>query len=38
MNEHKIIGPELVKDTEQKVQIIQQRLKVLVIDKGLMLI
>ena len=28
MNEHKIIGPELVKDTEEKVQIIQQRLKV----------
>ena len=27
MNEHKIIGPELVKDTEEKVQIIQQRLK-----------
>ena len=28
MNERKIIGPELVKDTEEKVQIIQQRLKV----------
>ena len=27
MNEHKIIGPELVKDMEEKVQIIQQRLK-----------
>ena len=27
MNEHKIIGPELVKDKEEKVQIIQQRLK-----------
>ena len=27
MNEHKIIGPELVKYTEEKVQIIQQRLK-----------
>ena len=27
MNEHKIISPELVKDTEEKVQIIQQRLK-----------
>ena len=27
MNEYKIIGPELVKDTEEKVQIIQQRLK-----------
>ena len=28
MNKHKIISPELVKDTEEKVQIIQQRLKV----------
>ena len=27
LNEHKIIGPNLVKDTEEKVQIIQQRLK-----------
>ena len=27
MNEHKIIGPELVKDTKEKVQFIQQRLK-----------
>ena len=27
MKEHKIIGPKLVKDTEEKVQIIQQRLK-----------
>ena len=27
LNEHKIIGPDLVKDTEEKVQIIQQRLK-----------
>ena len=27
MNEHKIIGPELVKDKEEKVQIIQERLK-----------
>ena len=27
MDEHKIIGPDLVKDTEEKVQIIQQRLK-----------
>ena len=27
MNEHKIMGPELVKETEEKVQIIQQRLK-----------
>ena len=27
LNEHKIIGPNLVKDIEEKVQIIQQRLK-----------
>ena len=27
MNKHKIIGPKLVKDTKEKVQIIQQRLK-----------
>ena len=27
LNEHKIIGPDLVKDKEEKVQIIQQRLK-----------
>ena len=27
LDEHKIIGPNLVKDTEEKVQIIQQRLK-----------
>ena len=27
LNEHKIIGPCLVKDKEEKVQIIQQRLK-----------
>ena len=27
LNEHKIIGPDLVKDTEEKVKIIQQRLK-----------
>ena len=27
LNEHKIIGPDLVKDTEEKVQIIQKRLK-----------
>ena len=27
LNEHKIIGPDLVKDMEKKVQIIQQRLK-----------
>ena len=39
LNEHKIIGPNLVKDTEEKVQIIQQRLKASsVINKGLMLI
>ena len=28
LNKYKIIGPDLVKDTEEKVQIIQQRLKV----------
>ena len=27
LDEHKIISPDLVKDTEEKVQIIQQRLK-----------
>ena len=27
LDEHKIIGLDLVKDTEEKVQIIQQRLK-----------
>ena len=27
LHEHKIIGPDLVKDTEEKVRIIQQRLK-----------
>ena len=27
LDEHKIIGPDSVKDTEEKVQIIQQRLK-----------
>ena len=27
LNEHKIIGPDLVGDTEEKVQIIQQRIK-----------
>ena len=27
LDEHEIIGPDLVKDTEEKVQIIQQRLK-----------
>ena len=28
MNEHKAIGPNIVKDTEEKVQVIRQRLKV----------
>ena len=28
LNEHKVIGPNIVKDTEEKVQVIQQRLKV----------
>ena len=27
LNEHKLIGPDTVKDTEEKVQIIRQRLK-----------
>ena len=27
LDEHKIIGPDLVKETKEKVQIIQQRLK-----------
>ena len=27
LNEHKVIGPDIVKDTEEKVWIIQQRLK-----------
>ena len=27
LNEHKVIGPDIVKDTEEKVQIIQKRLK-----------
>ena len=27
MNEHKLIGPDIVKDTEAKVQVIRQRLK-----------
>ena len=27
LNEHKVIGPEIVKETEEKVRIIQQRLK-----------
>ena len=28
LNEHKVIGPDIVKDTEEKVQVIRQRLKV----------
>ena len=27
LNEHKVFGPDMVKETEEKVQIIQQRLK-----------
>ena len=27
LNEHKVIGPNIVKDTEEKVQVIQKRLK-----------
>ena len=27
LNEHKVIGPDIVKDTEEKVQVIQKRLK-----------
>ena len=27
LNEHKVIGPDLVKDTKEKVQVIRQRLK-----------
>ena len=27
LNEHKVIGPNIVKDTEEKVQVILQRLK-----------
>ena len=27
LNEHKVIGPDMVKETEEKVQVIQQRLK-----------
>ena len=26
LNEHKVIGPDIVKETEEKVQVIQQRL------------
>ena len=28
LNEHKVIGPDIVKDIEEKVQVIRQRLKV----------
>ena len=28
LNEHKVIGPDIVKDTKEKVQVIRQRLKV----------
>ena len=28
LNEHKLIGPDIEKDTEEKVQVIRQRLKV----------
>ena len=34
LNEHKGIGLDIVKDTEAKVQVIQQRLKAAVIDKS----
>ena len=27
LNEHKVIGPDIVKDTKAKVQVIRQRLK-----------
>ena len=27
LNEHKVIGPEIVKETKEKVRIIQKRLK-----------
>ena len=27
LNEHKVIGPDIVKDTKDKVQVIQQRFK-----------
>ena len=36
LNEHKVIGPDIVKKTKEKVRVIQQRLKLLVIDKSLM--
>ena len=26
LNEHKVIGPDIVKDTEEKVQVVRQRL------------
>ena len=35
LNKHKVIGHEIVKETEKKIWIIQQRLKLLVIDKSL---
>ena len=28
LNKHKVIGPDIVKDTEEKVKVIRQRLKV----------
>ena len=28
LNKHKVIGPDIVKDTKKKVQVIRQRLKV----------
>ena len=27
LNEHKVMGPDIVKDTEEKVQVIRKRLK-----------
>ena len=27
LNEHKVIGPDIVKDTEEKMQVIRKRLK-----------
>ena len=29
LNEHKVIGPDIVKDTKEKVQVIRQRLKMI---------
>ena len=34
LNEHKGIGPDIVKDTEEKVQVIQQRLKAASVQKS----